>query len=202
MAVVEASSPVVAFMTASEGTIPSSATAYFGFLELCHPKEGETLVVNAAAGAVGSAVGQIAKIKGCKVVGKDCCIASVPFPFLFPSPSSSSPPPHPLSLPFPLSQLFTHFFLTLSPLPLPPSPGFAGTDAKVEYLKQLGFDAAYNYKTMKPLDETLKEACPNGIDMFFDNVSKNRTFSGLSVNTPITTSYSFYCVFLISESVA
>ena len=57
----------------------------------------------------------------------------------------------------------------------PSSPGFAGTDAKVEYLKQLGFDAAYNYKTMKSLDETLKEACPNGIDMFFDNVSKNRT---------------------------
>ena len=51
--------------------ILSSATAYFGFLELCCPKEGETLVVNAAAGAVGSAVGQIAKIKGCKVVGKN-----------------------------------------------------------------------------------------------------------------------------------
>ena len=47
------------------------ATAYFGFLELCRPKEGETLVVNGAAGAVGSAVGQIAKIKGCRVVGKD-----------------------------------------------------------------------------------------------------------------------------------
>ena len=72
-AVVEANSSVVAFKPASlsEGTIPSSATAYFGFLELCRPKEGETLVVNAAAGAVGSAVGQIAKIKGCKVVGKN-----------------------------------------------------------------------------------------------------------------------------------
>ena len=41
-----------------------------GFLDLCTPKEGETLVVNGAAGAVGSAVGQIAKIKGCRVVGK------------------------------------------------------------------------------------------------------------------------------------
>ena len=50
-------------------------------------------------------------------------------------------------------------------------PGFAGSDAKVEYLKQIGFDGAYNYKTIKSLDATLKEACPNGIDMFFDNVS-------------------------------
>ncbi|XP_021365432.1 prostaglandin reductase 1-like isoform X2 [Mizuhopecten yessoensis] len=44
-------------------------TAYFGFLELCQPKEGDTVLVNGAAGAVGSLVGQIAKIKGCKVVG-------------------------------------------------------------------------------------------------------------------------------------
>lgn len=44
-------------------------TAYFGFLEICKPKEGETVVVTGAAGAVGSVVGQIAKIKGCKVIG-------------------------------------------------------------------------------------------------------------------------------------
>ena len=50
------------------------ATAFFGFLRLCIPKEGETLVVNGAAGAVGSLVGQIAKIKGCRVVGEDSCI--------------------------------------------------------------------------------------------------------------------------------
>lgn len=44
-------------------------TAYFGFLEICQPKSGETVVVTGAAGAVGSAVGQIAKIKGCTVIG-------------------------------------------------------------------------------------------------------------------------------------
>lgn len=48
--------------------------------------------------------------------------------------------------------------------------GFAGSDAKVAYLKEIGFDAAYNYKTIQSLDATLKEACPKGIDMFFDNV--------------------------------
>ena len=41
----------------------------------------------------------------------------------------------------------------------------------MEYMKELGFDAAYNYKTIESLDATLKEACPKGIDMFFDNVS-------------------------------
>lgn len=92
------------------------ATAYFGFLEICQPKAGETVVVTGAAGAVGSIVGQIAKIKGCKVIG------------------------------------------------------FAGSDKKVEWLeKELGFDKAYNYKK---IDTTtaLKEAAPNGVDCFFDNV--------------------------------
>lgn len=44
-------------------------TAYFGLLDICDPKEGETLFVSGAAGAVGSLVGQIGKIKGCRVVG-------------------------------------------------------------------------------------------------------------------------------------
>ncbi len=47
----------------------NGVTAYFGLLESCAPKEGETVVVSTAAGAVGSAVGQIAKIKGCRTVG-------------------------------------------------------------------------------------------------------------------------------------
>jgi len=46
------------------------ATAYLGFIEVCLPKEGDTVVINSAAGAVGSIVGQIAKFKGCKVVGE------------------------------------------------------------------------------------------------------------------------------------
>lgn len=61
-----------------EGLSPSLAlgvlgmpgnTAYFGFLEICQPRAGETVVVSGAAGAVGSTVGQIAKIKGCRVIG-------------------------------------------------------------------------------------------------------------------------------------
>lgn len=47
----------------------SRNTAYFGLLEICKPQAGETVVVSGAAGAVGSIVGQIAKIKGCKVIG-------------------------------------------------------------------------------------------------------------------------------------
>ena len=50
------------------------ATAYIAFLSICVPKAGETLVVTGAAGVVGSAVGQIAKIKGCRVVGKVCLL--------------------------------------------------------------------------------------------------------------------------------
>ncbi len=91
-------------------------TAYVALLDIGRPKAGETVVVSAAAGAVGSVVGQIARIKGCRVVGT------------------------------------------------------AGTDAKCRFLvDQLGFDAAINYKT-QDLDEALAAACPQGIDIYYDNV--------------------------------
>lgn len=91
-------------------------TAYFGLLDICGVKGGETVMVNAAAGAVGSVVGQIAKLKGCKVVGA------------------------------------------------------AGSDEKLAYLKKLGYDVAFNYKTVESLEETLKKASPDGYDCYFDNV--------------------------------
>ncbi|XP_030636237.1 prostaglandin reductase 1-like isoform X2 [Chanos chanos] len=91
-------------------------TALYGLEEVLQIKAGETLLVNAAAGAVGSVVGQLAKIKGCKVVGS------------------------------------------------------AGSDAKVAYLKELGFDEAFNYKTVSSLEEALKAASPDGYDCYFENV--------------------------------
>ncbi|MFI2856073.1 NADP-dependent oxidoreductase [Paenibacillus sp. JSM ZJ436] len=92
-------------------------TAYFGLLDIGQPKEGETVVVSGAAGAVGMIVGQIAKIKGARVVG------------------------------------------------------IAGSDEKNNYLVQeLGFDAAVNYRTETNLQSALEQACPNGVDVYFDNV--------------------------------
>ena len=91
-------------------------TAYVGLLDIGEPKEGETVMVSAAAGAVGSLVGQIAKIKGCRVVGS------------------------------------------------------AGADDKVAMLTdELGFDAAFNYKTGS-ISEALSKHCPDGIDVYFENV--------------------------------
>ncbi|GIO32855.1 MULTISPECIES: NADP-dependent oxidoreductase [Paenibacillus] len=92
-------------------------TAYFGLLDVGQPKKGETVVVSSAAGAVGSIVGQIAKIKGARVVG------------------------------------------------------IAGTDEKIAHLEnELGFDKAINYNTTDDLQKALEEACPNGVDVYFDNV--------------------------------
>jgi hypothetical protein len=94
----------------------TGGTAYFGLLDIGQPKVGETVVVSAAAGAVGSIVGQIAKIKGCRVVG------------------------------------------------------ITGSDEKCRWLvEELGFDAAINYKTVD-LESAIAQACPNGIDVYFDNV--------------------------------
>lgn len=91
-------------------------TAYFGLLDIGQPQAGETLVISTAAGAVGSLVGQIGKIKGCRVVG------------------------------------------------------LTGSDQKCAWIRnELGFDAAINYKT-ENVYESLKRHCPQGIDVYFDNV--------------------------------
>ena len=93
-------------------------TAYFGFLEVCRPQPGNTVVVSTAAGAVGSAVGQIAKIKGCRVVGVT-----------------------------------------------------GGAEKVRQCIEEFGYDAAIDYKATPDLEAALAEACPNGIDAFFDNTS-------------------------------
>jgi NADPH-dependent curcumin reductase CurA len=91
-------------------------TAYFGLKEIGQPKSGETVVVSAASGAVGSVVGQLAKIWGCRAVG------------------------------------------------------IAGGAQKCDYVKrELGFDACIDYKAAN-LAAALKEACPKGVDVYFDNV--------------------------------
>ena len=51
--------------------------------------------------------------------------------------------------------------------------GSAGSDDKVAYIKQLGFDEAFNYKTVTDLDATIKKLAPTGVDVYFDNVSIN-----------------------------
>jgi len=95
----------------------TGVTAYIGLAEIGVPKPGETLVVSGAAGAVGSVVGQIGKIMGCKVLG------------------------------------------------------ITGSDEKVELLKsKFKFDNAINYKTSTDLRKAIYEACPNGVDIYFDNV--------------------------------
>ena len=104
--------PVTANMSVLGAT---GATAYFGLLDLGKPKPGETVVVSAAAGAVGSIVGQIARLKGCRAVG------------------------------------------------------IAGSDEKCRHVvKDLGFDACINYRK-ENIREALKRACPNGIDVDFEN---------------------------------
>jgi NADPH-dependent curcumin reductase CurA len=91
-------------------------TAYFGLLDIGKPHPGQTVVVSGAAGAVGSVVGQIAKIKGCRAVG----IAG-------------------------------------------------GADKCKLIVSDFGFDAAIDYKH-EDVKAGLKQHCPNGIDVYFDNV--------------------------------
>jgi NADPH-dependent curcumin reductase CurA len=92
-------------------------TAYFGLLEIGKPQPGETVVVSGAAGAVGTVVCQIAKLKGCRVVG------------------------------------------------------IAGSDEKNKYLKEeLGVDATINYRTVTDIRQAIIDACPKGVDIYFDNV--------------------------------
>jgi hypothetical protein len=90
-------------------------TAYFGLLEIGRPKPGDTVLVSAAAGAVGTMVGQIAKLMGCRVVGT------------------------------------------------------AGGQDKCDWLmREIGFDAAIDYKA-GGVFKALRAACPNGVDVYFDN---------------------------------
>lgn len=66
-----------------------------------------------------------------------------------------------------------HFFLPIQGCKV---VGAAGSDEKVAYLKKLGYDVAFNYKTVESLEETLKKASPDGYDCYFDNVSTNWTY--------------------------
>ncbi|MGH3137910.1 MAG: NADP-dependent oxidoreductase [Gaiellaceae bacterium] len=90
-------------------------TAYYGLFELGEPGEGETVFVSGAAGAVGSMVGQMAKIAGCRVIGS------------------------------------------------------AGSEEKLDWLRELGFDEVFNYRERRAR-EALADLAPDGIDIYFDNV--------------------------------
>jgi NADPH-dependent curcumin reductase CurA len=109
--------PAVAPISTAIGVLGMpGATAYIGLLDIGVPKAGETVVVSAASGAVGSIVGQLAKIKGCRAVG------------------------------------------------------IAGSADKCRYVvEELGFDACVNYKNENLVKE-LRTACPDGIDVYFENV--------------------------------
>ncbi len=92
-------------------------TAYFGMMHIGKPKAAETVVVSGAAGAVGMAAGQIAKIQGSHVIG------------------------------------------------------IAGSDEKINLLtKEFGFDGAINYKTTSDIRKAVASLCPDGVDVYFDNV--------------------------------
>ena len=102
-------------------------TAYFGLLEIGKPQAGETVFVSAAAGAVGSVVCQIAKIKGCRVVGS------------------------------------------------------AGSAAKIAWLDEIGVDATLNYKETDNLTAKLAELCPDGLDVYFENVGGEHLQAAIAI---------------------
>lgn len=92
-------------------------TAYISLDKIADLKEGETLLVSGASGAVGSTVGQIGKIKGCYVVG------------------------------------------------------IAGSDEKLALMKdKFGFDHGINYKTTDDMQKAIADVCPNGVNVYYDNV--------------------------------
>ena len=64
--------------------------------------------------------------------------------------------------------------------------GFAGTDAKVAYLKELGYDEAINYKKITNLDETIQKAAPKGVDVYYDNVGRSDVFFFYQLHWAIT----------------
>lgn len=102
--------------------------AYFGMNEIALPQAGETVVVSGAAGGVGMIAGQIAKLKGCRVIG------------------------------------------------------IAGSEEKNAYLvNELGFDETVNYKTSTDIQASLSAACPDGIDVYFDNVGGEITDAAISL---------------------
>ncbi|WP_416903192.1 NADP-dependent oxidoreductase [Micromonospora echinospora] len=105
-------------------------TAYAGLLEVAGMRAGEMVFVSAAAGAVGSLVGQIAKLRGAaRVVGS------------------------------------------------------AGSPAKVERLRALGFDAAFDYHD-GPVRDQLRAAAPDGIDVYFDNVGGDHLEAAIGALRP------------------
>jgi NADPH-dependent curcumin reductase len=111
-------------------------TAYFGLLDLCTPKAGDTVVVSTAAGAVGSCVGQIAKLKGCRTVG----IAG-------------------------------------------------GAEKTRQCLDEFGYDAAIDYRNAADLPAEIAAACPDGVDVYFDNTCgpiSDAVFGHLALGARIT----------------
>lgn len=92
-------------------------TAYFGLLYIGKPNPNDTVVISGAAGAVGIVVGQIAKLKACRVIG------------------------------------------------------IAGSEDKIKMLKdEFHFDEGINYKTNSDINKAVKDTCPKGVDIYFDNV--------------------------------